>query len=119
MSDKNKSYAPEIMITLATGLALGFAAGILLAPKSGRETRKDLVEKGGEILEKSKEGFEVARVKLAEVGDTGREFVEKSRESFEKAIKNVEDTAEKAKKKVKKVVKKGKSAAKKVEESLS
>ena len=119
MSDENKSYASEIVITLAAGLAIGFVAGILLAPKSGKETRKDLIAKGEEMVEKSKEGYEVAKVKLAEVSDAGREFVEKSRESFDKALKSVEDTADKAKKKVEKAVKKGKSAAKKIEESLS
>jgi gas vesicle protein len=119
MSDGNRSYVPEIIITLAAGLAIGFATGILLAPKSGKETRKDLMEKGGELVEKSREGFEAARVKLSEVSDAGKEFMEKSKESFEKAIKSVEDTAGKARKKVEKVVKKGKPAAKKVEESLS
>ena len=71
------------MITLFTGLAIGFAAGILLAPKSGRETRKELVEKGEELVEKSREGFEVAKVKFAEASDMGKEFVEKSRDSFQ------------------------------------
>jgi gas vesicle protein len=119
MNDTSKSHAPEIMVTLLAGLAIGFVAGILLAPKSGKETRKDLMEKGEEFLDKSREGLEAAKVKLAEVSDVGREFVDKSRESFQKAVKSVEDTADKTKKKVDKVIKKGKATAKKVEESLS
>ncbi|TET48242.1 MAG: YtxH domain-containing protein [Actinomycetota bacterium] len=51
-SSRGKNYAPEIIITLTVGLAIGFVAGILLAPKSGKETRKDLIEKGEELVEK-------------------------------------------------------------------
>ena len=119
MNDSKRSYAPEITVTLIAGVAIGFVAGILLAPKSGKETRKELMEKGEEFVEKSREGFEAAKVKLAEATDMGKEFVEKSRESFQKAVKNVEEKADKARKKVEKVVKKGKPAAKKVEDSLS
>ena len=76
MSNSKKSYAPEIMITLAAGLALGFAAGLLLAPKSGKETRKELIERGEEFVEKSRESFEAAKVKMAEISDLGRDFLE-------------------------------------------
>ena len=119
MNDNKKNYAPEIMITLVAGLAIGFAAGLLFAPKSGKETRKELVTKGDEFVEKSREGFEAAKVKFAEANDIGKEFMDKSMDSFHKAVQNVEDTADKAKKKVGKVIKKGRSAAKKVEDSLS
>jgi len=116
---RDRSHAPEIMITLMLGLAVGFVAGILIAPKSGRETRKELIEKGGEFAEKTKEGFETARAKLAEVKGMGEEFLEKSKDAFEKTTKTVGQKAGKAKKKVEKVISKGKAAAKKVEESLS
>jgi len=64
MTDRNKNYAPEIIITLAAGLAVGFAAGILFAPKSGKKTRKELIEKGEEFIVRGREGFEVARENL-------------------------------------------------------
>ncbi len=118
-SNRGKSHAPEVLITLTLGLAVGFVAGILLAPKSGKETRKELIEKGEEFAEKTKEGFEVAKVKLAEVKGMGEEFLEKSKDAFEKTTKTVSQKAGKAKKKVEKVISKGKAAAKKVEESLS
>ncbi len=118
-SSRGKSYAPEIMITLTVGLAIGFVAGILLAPKSGKETRKELIKKGEELVEKGKEEFEAARVKLAEVKGMGEEFLEKSKDAFEKTTKTVGQKAGRAKEKVEKVISKGKAAAKKVEESLS
>ena len=118
-SDRGRSHAPEVMITLTLGFAVGFVAGILLAPKSGKETRKELIEKGEEFTEKTKEGFEVDKVKLAEVKGMGEEFLEKSKDAFEKTTKTVGQKAGKAKEKVEKVISKGKAAAKKVEESLS
>ena len=118
-SNRGRSYASEVMITLALGLAVGFVAGIMIAPKSGKETRKELIEKGEEFAEKTKEGFEVAKVKLAEVKGMGEEFLEKSKDAFEKTTKTVGQKAGRVKEKVEKVISKGKAAAKKVEESLS
>ncbi|MCD4670031.1 MAG: YtxH domain-containing protein [Actinomycetia bacterium] len=119
MSNENKCYVPGIIITLAAGLAAGFAAGILLAPKSGKKTRKELIEKGEEFVVRSREGFEIAKVKFAEAVDMGEEFMEKSKETIQKATETVEKKAGKAKEKVGRVIKKGKKAAKKVEDSLS
>ena len=119
MNDRKKSYAPGIIITLTAGLAIGFAAGILFAPKSGKKTRKELIEKGEEFVVRSREGFEVAKVKFAEAVDMGEEFIEKSKETIQKATKTVGTKAGKAKEKVNKVIKKGKKTAKKVEDTLS
>jgi len=119
MSNGNKCYAPGIIITLMSGLAIGFAAGILFAPKSGKKTRKELIEKGEEFVVKSRQGFEVAKVKFAEAVDMGEEFIEKSKDTIQKATKTVEKKAGKAKKKVDKAIEKGKKAAKKVEDTLS
>lgn len=118
-SNRGRSYAPEVLITLTLGLAVGFVAGILLAPKSGKQTRQELIEKGEEFVEKTKEGFEVAKVKITEVKVMGEEFLEKSKDAFEKTTKTVGLKAGKTKEKVEKVISKGKAAAKKVEESLS
>ncbi len=117
--NRGKSHASEIMITLTLGLAVGFLAGILLAPKSGKETRKDLIEKGEEFAEKTKEGFEVAKVKLAEVKGMGEDFLEKSKDAFEKTTKTVGKKAGRTKEKVEKIINKGKATAKRVEEALS
>ena len=39
---------------VVTGALVGATAGVLLAPKSGAETRKDLANKFNEVLEKAK-----------------------------------------------------------------
>jgi gas vesicle protein len=119
MNQRNKNYTPGIMAALLVGAAAGFLAGVLLAPKSGEETRKELVEKGEEFIGKSRGGLETAKTKFAQAKDAGKEILDSSREVIHKAIKNVEAETEKAKKKVDRAVKKGKKTAKKVEDSLS
>lgn len=43
------------LLKFITGLGIGVGAGMLLAPKSGEELRKDLMKKINELLEKAKE----------------------------------------------------------------
>ena len=40
---------------LLAGIGIGVGAGMLLAPKSGEELRKDLAKKLNELLDKAKE----------------------------------------------------------------
>ena len=50
MSRKGKG-----MLGLIAGIGIGVGAGMLLAPKTGEELRKDLAKKLNELLEKAKE----------------------------------------------------------------
>ena len=43
------------LLKLIAGLGIGVGAGMLLAPKSGEELRKDLTKKINELLDKAKE----------------------------------------------------------------
>jgi gas vesicle protein len=119
MSNGNKNYAPGLITALLIGAAAGFMAGLLFAPKSGKETRRELTEKGEEFFGKSREGLETAKTKLIQAKDTGKEILDRSREFIQKTAKDMEEGAEKARKKVENVIEKGKKTAKKVEDSLS
>ncbi len=58
------------------GAAIGAAAALLAAPKTGRETRELLAERGGELAKRAQE--------LANgVQDNAGEWMDKSREMFE------------------------------------
>ena len=50
MSKKNGG-----LFKFLAGLGLGIGAGMLLAPKSGEELRKDLMKKINELIDKAKE----------------------------------------------------------------
>ena len=51
---KGSSFT-DILITLTVGLSVGFIVGILFAPKSGEETRREIKEKSEEFIEKSRD----------------------------------------------------------------
>ena len=63
-----------------TGAAIGAAVAILLAPKSGKDTRKILAKTG----QRGKEALE----------DTGKDIADAGRDMFERGRKLVDDAAE-------------------------
>ena len=77
MADENNSA--DKLIWFLAGAAVGASVALLLAPKSGRELRRLIGEKGAE-----------GREYLAE---TGREVYEKGRELFERGKNVAEDAA--------------------------
>ena len=78
MSEKsNKKFVFGAMI----GAAAGALAGVLFAPKSGKETRKVIADKAGEIAEKSKDlakkGEELARKEGHEIKELTEKVTDK------------------------------------------
>ena len=88
MTNQDMKCSPETVILAFLGGAIGgMIAGILLAPKSGEETRRELTGHARrteeEIIEKAKE----ARAALDEVIERGMHFVEEKRADVEAAVK--------------------------------
>ena len=83
----SKCSAQSIALAFLGGAIAGVAAGILLTPKSGEETRRAL--KGyarsaeEEVLEKAKE----ARAALDETIERGKQFMAEKRADVEAAVK--------------------------------
>ncbi len=92
------------------GVAIGAAAGILLAPKSGEETRKDLKKKFDELVNNIK-GIEPSDVK--EYFEKQVENIKKEIKEFdkEKAVKAAKEKANKIKKDLDKLLKEAKEKA--------
>jgi len=87
MEDQNdKCSAQALALAFLGGAIAGAVAGILLAPKSGEETRRAL--KGyarkaeDEVIEKAKE----ARAVLDEMIERGKHFVVEKRADVEAAV---------------------------------
>ena len=129
-NSSGKNYFSGILTSLMVGLSAGFILGILFAPKSGVETRKEIKEKSEEFIKKTKDELDRAtgktkeyidkgKVKIAEMKSRGEEFAEKSRGKISSVSRAVSSRAKKAGDEIKKVVKKGKKKANKVEEDLS
>lgn len=58
------------------GAVAGAATALLLAPKTGRETRELLAEHSGDVLSRAKATAGEARVKAGDLLDKGREYLE-------------------------------------------
>ena len=89
---------------LLFGAAVGAVAGILTAPKSGKETRKELKEKAEEIgkvvKEKTSEAAENTEKVIDEVKEKTSEFVEDAKVKTEAAVEEVKIEAGKLQKRV-------------------
>ncbi|HSA84979.1 MAG TPA: YtxH domain-containing protein [Nitrospira sp.] len=87
MANQDGKCSPEtVMLAFLGGAIGGMMAGILLAPKSGEETRREISgyarRTEEEIIEKAKE----ARAALDEVIERGKHFVEERRADVEAAL---------------------------------
>lgn len=78
---------PAVALAFLGGAVAGVVAGLLLAPKSGEETRRDLKgyarKKEEEVLEEAKE----ARAALDEAIDHSKRFIAKKTADVEAAVK--------------------------------
>ena len=87
----------SVIGALAGGAIIGATAGVLLAPKSGKETRKDIVKAAAKISKK------VKNMSAADV----KKYVTKKVSNIEKALKDLEKekVVKDAKKKIKSIQK--------------
>jgi gas vesicle protein len=92
MNIKDNMKGESIMTTesfikgLIIGGVAGLAVGILYAPKSGREIRKQLSDSTEEILSKAKMQYEDTRKKLTEIAESKKESYRESKERLKKAV---------------------------------
>jgi gas vesicle protein len=66
----------RVVIALFTGLAVGVIIGILIAPKSGKETRNNLMEKGERLMEMGRESVSDVVEKTKDLAQSGKKKVE-------------------------------------------
>ncbi len=69
------------------GAAVGVVAGILTAPKSGKETREDIKRKANDAADKASKAVEEAKVK-------GGKLYKDARSNADAAVKDARGTAE-------------------------
>ncbi|MBC8014367.1 MAG: YtxH domain-containing protein [Sporomusaceae bacterium] len=74
---KNKAIGATL------GLAVGAAVGVLLTPKSGKETREDIANAAKELPVKAKEVLEMAKEKVEEAKEKLKETKAKFAEEIE------------------------------------
>ncbi len=82
----------SIIVPLLVGGIVGAAIGILLAPKAGREMRKqikdlavDTKEKLATAIDRSKEFYDEAKVVVSNAVDAGKQAYAEERRKFQTA----------------------------------
>lgn len=71
MSDKTEDFLKGLVI----GGMIGAVVGILCAPKSGNETREDIIKKADELMVKTKAEYESAMEKGKKAFDTAAQLL--------------------------------------------
>lgn len=94
MGDTKDNHFWDSLLTFVAGAAAGFIVGILVAPASGKETRKKIKDQAARTGEVAKEGYDkitkeaekgirIVKEKTGESVDAIRDFIEKKREEFQ------------------------------------
>ena len=76
----NNQNNNNFVIGLAIGLSLGFISGILMAPKSGKDTRAILMDTGREWKDKAEELTSSTKERLSNAAKVGKKTVVKLRD---------------------------------------
>jgi gas vesicle protein len=99
MGEARDNHFWDSLLTFVVGAAAGFIAGILVAPASGKETRKKIKDQAIKTSEAAKEGYgklskeaekslRVVKEKTGEGVDAVRDFIEKKKEEFQTKAKD-------------------------------
>ncbi len=70
-----------VAIALFAGLAVGAILGVLFAPKSGKETRNDLMDKGEKFMEMGKESVSDVVEKTKDLVESGKQKIEELKDA--------------------------------------
>jgi len=97
---KNNHTGRKIAIGSAAAGVAGYLAGILTAPKSGKQTRGDIIDKGAEVKEEAEMQLQALNVELRDlIAKSKKESLalsSKAREEFDEAVVAAKDAQNKA-----------------------
>lgn len=93
-------------VALGTVIAagIGYAAGLLTAPKSGRETRKDIRKKAKAAKTEAETKLKKAHSEIAKLIDEANAKAKSGKEKVSSEVKNVMDKAEAARQKARELL---------------
>lgn len=86
MSNERGSDAADYLGWFFLGALAGAAAALLMAPKTGRETRDLLTERGGELFKKAQEKAGETQGRASDLLDKGREYFEEQTQRLASAF---------------------------------
>ena len=72
-------YVGTIIVALFSGVVIGLVTGVLLAPKKGQQTRKEITDRSRELIDKSKKT-------ITDTLDKTKEISKESKSKFDRVI---------------------------------
>jgi gas vesicle protein len=86
MSEERGGDAAGYLGWFFLGAVAGAAAAVLLTPKTGREARELLAERGGEFLKRAQEAAGGTQERAGELFEKGREYFEEQTQRLASAF---------------------------------
>lgn len=113
-------------VCFVLGVIVGAIGGVLLAPKSGEETRKELKERADGLLEEGKDIYSTQKEKVIEAYEKGKqvaaektgELKKRIGEAREKLSETISESVETTKEKVGQAAKKIEEVKEEIEEKI-
>jgi gas vesicle protein len=97
----NKDTTKNVVMGLAIGLAVGYVAGILTAPKSGKETRQDIKDAGDKAVQLAQDKLHSLSAQVSELTELAKARAKslgaRGKEELDELIANAKDSQYKAK----------------------
>jgi len=101
MAEQESGYsAGSLLLTFFLGGLIGAGIALLVAPKTGRETRKMIKGLAEDAREKAESYIEQVKEKAETIVEKGKDFLEKEKSVISSAIEAGKEAYEKEKKKV-------------------
>lgn len=99
-AQKKNNVVKKVAVGTAVAAVAGYVAGILTAPKSGKETRQDIKNKAGEAKTEAEQQLHKASEELAEAlkqaKATTANLSSKAKDEFNEAVIRARDAQSKA-----------------------
>ena len=89
--ERESEVRKKVAIGATIGLTVGAVAGVLLAPKAGKETREDILQNLNELPDKAKELSDKVQVMMGEVKDEITEETQKIVSGVKEKVSDIED----------------------------
>ncbi len=83
--DSRHSSGHDFLSGIVLGMVFGAAAGVLLAPKAGSDTRETVAHSARRMRERARHTYEEASHTVHDAVDRGREAWRAGRETFDRA----------------------------------
>lgn len=89
MDEKNGKFG----IGLLLGVFVGIAAGLLLAPQTGEETRKKIMDSADDLKDQMSRLSDKIRAETNEWVDKGKQFIDRKQEEAKEMAEKIKDRA--------------------------